>query len=111
MRAVVASGVGGPEVLSVGEVPDPVAGPGEVVVEVVATAVNRADTLQRRGFYPPPPGASDTIGLECSGRIGALGPDVSGWSVGDEVCALLAGGGYAERVAAERADAPSQVRG
>lgn len=99
MRAVVASGEGGPEVLSVGEVRDPVAGPGEVVVEVVATAVNRADTLQRRGFYPPPPGASDTIGLECSGRIAELGPDVSGWSVGDEVCALLAGGGYAERVA------------
>ena len=99
MRAVVAQGTGGPKVLSVGEVPDPVAGPGEVLVEVVATAVNRADTLQRQGFYPPPPGASDIIGLECSGRVAALGEGVEGWQVGDEVCALLAGGGYAELVA------------
>jgi putative PIG3 family NAD(P)H quinone oxidoreductase len=99
MRAVVAERDGGPEVLSVGEVPDPVAGPGEVLVEVVATAVNRADTLQRQGFYPPPPGASDIIGLECSGRVAALGEGVEGWQVGDEVCALLAGGGYAELVA------------
>jgi len=99
MRAVVAERNGGPEVLSVREVPDPVAGPGEVLVEVVATAVNRADTLQRQGFYPPPPGASDIIGLECSGRVAALGEGVEGWQVGDEVCALLAGGGYAELVA------------
>src|SRR6476661_1758411 len=98
MRAVVAAGTGGPEVLSVGEVADPTPGAGEVVVDVVATAVNRADTLQRQGFYPPPPGASDVIGLECSGRISALGEGVEGWSVGDEVCALLAGGGYAEQV-------------
>ncbi len=99
MRAVVAAGSGGPEVLSVGEVDAPSAGAGEVVIEVAATAVNRADTLQRQGFYPPPPGASDTIGLECSGRIAEVGEGVTGWSVGDEVCALLAGGGYAERVA------------
>ncbi len=99
MRAVVAAGTGGPEVLSVGEVDAPRPGAGEVVIEVVATAVNRADTLQRQGFYPPPPGASDTIGLECSGRIAELGDGVTGWSVGDEVCALLAGGGYAARVA------------
>lgn len=99
MRAVVTDGTGGPEVLSVGEVADPTPGAGEVVLDVVATAVNRADTLQRQGFYPPPPGAPDTIGLECSGRISALGEGVEGWSVGDEVCALLAGGGYAERVA------------
>ena len=99
MRAVVADGAGGPEVLSVGEVADPVAGEGEVVIEVAATAVNRADTLQRQGFYPPPPGAPDTIGLECSGRIAEVGAGAEGWSVGDEVCALLAGGGYAERVA------------
>jgi len=99
VRAVVASGAGGPEVLSVGEVPAPEAGPGEVLVDVVATAVNRADTLQRRGLYPVPPGASETIGLECSGRVAAFGAGVSGWSVGDEVCALLAGGGYAEQVA------------
>ncbi|CAA9413316.1 NAD(P)H-quinone oxidoreductase [uncultured Nocardioides sp.] len=99
MRAVIASGSGGPEVLSVGEAPDPVARTGEVLVETVATAVNKADTLQRKGHYPPPPGESDIIGLECSGRIVALGPEVEGWSVGDEVCAVLAGGGYAERVA------------
>ena len=99
MRAVVTTGAGGPEVLSVAQVDEPRAGPGEVVIDVVATAVNRADTLQRQGFYPPPPGASDVIGLECSGRIAELGEGVGGWSVGDEVCALLAGGGYAARVA------------
>jgi putative PIG3 family NAD(P)H quinone oxidoreductase len=98
MRAVIASGTGGPEVLSVGEVPDPTPGPGEVLVAVAATAVNRADTLQREGFYPPPPGASDVIGLECSGTVAALGDGVEGWAVGDEVCALLAGGGYAAYV-------------
>lgn len=99
MRAVVTTGTGGPEVLSVGEVADPRPAAGEVLVDVVATAVNRADTLQRQGFYPPPPGASEVIGLECSGRIAELGEGVEGWSVGDEVCALLAGGGYAAHVA------------
>ncbi len=98
MRAVIADGAGGPEVLSVQEVPDVEPGPGEVAIATVATAVNRADTLQREGHYPPPPGASDVIGLECSGTVAALGPDVEGWAVGDEVCALLAGGGYASRV-------------
>ncbi len=82
-----------------GEAPDPVAGEGEVLVEVAASAVNRADILQRQGFYDPPPGASPHPGLECSGRIAGIGPGVSGWNVGDEVCALLAGGGYAEKVA------------
>ena len=99
MRAVVTTEPGGPEVLTIGEVADPRPAAGEVVVEVVATAVNRADTLQRRGFYEPPPGATDVIGLECSGRIAELGEGVEGWTVGDEVCALLAGGGYAARVA------------
>ena len=99
MRAVTLSGPGGPHVLGWGEVPDPVCGPGEVVVDVAATAVNRADLLQREGRYPPPRGASEILGLECSGVISDVGPDVEGWSVGDEVCALLAGGGYAERVA------------
>jgi putative PIG3 family NAD(P)H quinone oxidoreductase len=99
MRAVTISEPGGPEVLGWGEVPDPVCGPGEVVVDVAAAAVNRADLLQRQGFYPPPPGASDILGLECSGIVSEVGEGVTGWSVGDEVCALLSGGGYAERVA------------
>ena len=99
MRAVIADGAGGPEVLSVAELPDPEPGPGEVVLQVAAAALNRADLLQRQGFYPPPPGASDVIGMECSGTVAAVGEDVTGWSVGDQACALLAGGGYAEQVA------------
>lgn len=99
MHAITMTTPGGPEVLSWQEAPDPVAGPGEVLVDVVAAGVNRADLLQRQGHYDPPPGASTILGLECSGVISALGPDVAGWSVGDRVCALLAGGGYAERVA------------
>jgi putative PIG3 family NAD(P)H quinone oxidoreductase len=99
MRAVTVTEFGGPDVLVWAEVPDPVCGPGEVIVDVAATAVNRADLLQRQGFYPPPQGASEILGLECSGVISEVGADVPGWSVGDEVCALLSGGGYAERVA------------
>lgn len=99
MQAVTVPTPGGPQALVLAEVPDPVPGPGEVLVDVVAAGVNRADLLQRQGFYPPPPGASLYLGLECSGRIAALGEGVSGWTVGDEVCALLSGGGYAARVA------------
>ncbi|MGK5732988.1 NAD(P)H-quinone oxidoreductase [Streptomyces sp. URMC 124] len=98
MYAITIPEPGGPEALVWTEVPDPVPGEGEVLVEVVASAVNRADVVQRQGFYDPPPGASPYPGLECSGRIAALGPGVSGWAVGDEVCALLAGGGYAQKV-------------
>ncbi|KQX62340.1 MULTISPECIES: NAD(P)H-quinone oxidoreductase [unclassified Streptomyces] len=98
MHAITIPEPGGPEALVWDEVPDPVPGAGEVLVEVVAGAVNRADILQRQGFYDPPPGASRYPGLECSGRIVEVGPGVSGWAVGDEVCALLAGGGYAEKV-------------
>ncbi|WP_330235880.1 NAD(P)H-quinone oxidoreductase [Streptomyces sp. NBC_00566] len=98
MHAITIPEPGGPETLTWTEVPDPVPGEGEVLVEVVATAVNRADIMQRQGFYDPPPGASAYPGLECSGRITELGPGVSGWSVGDEVCALLSGGGYAQKV-------------
>ncbi len=99
MRAVTAPEPGGPEALSVTDLPAPEPGPGEVVIDVVASAVNRADTLQRQGFYPPPKGASDIFGLECSGRISAVGEGVEGHAVGDEVCALLVSGGYAEKVA------------
>ncbi|MFD5471961.1 NAD(P)H-quinone oxidoreductase [Streptomyces sp. NPDC127105] len=99
MHAITIPEPGGPEALVWDEVPDPVPGEGEVLVEVAASAVNRADVLQRQGSYNPPPGASPYPGLECSGRIAALGPGVSGWVVGDEVCALLSGGGYAEKVA------------
>lgn len=99
MRAVVASGAGGPEVLSVGELPDPEPGPGQVVLDVAAAGLNRADLLQRQGFYPPPPGASDVIGMEVSGTVSAVGEGVEGWAAGDRACALLAGGGYAAKVA------------
>ncbi|NYT93546.1 NAD(P)H-quinone oxidoreductase [Salinispora sp. H7-4] len=99
MQAITIQEFGGPETLVWTEVPDPVPGPGEVIVDVRASAVNRADVLQRQGFYPPPPGAPPYPGLECSGVISAVADDVSGWAVGQPVCALLAGGGYAERVA------------
>ncbi|WP_141014851.1 NAD(P)H-quinone oxidoreductase [Nocardioides sambongensis] len=99
MRAVTTTEPGGPEVLTISDVPDPRPGPGEVVLDVAAAAVNRADLLQRMGLYPPPPGASEIIGLECSGTVSAVGDGVTDWSVGDRACALLAGGGYAEKVA------------
>jgi putative PIG3 family NAD(P)H quinone oxidoreductase len=90
---------GKPNVMRVDTVLDASPGAGEVLVKVAATAVNRADCMQREGNYPPPPGASPYLGLECSGTIAALGDDVAGWGIGDEVCALLSGGGYAELVA------------
>jgi putative PIG3 family NAD(P)H quinone oxidoreductase len=99
MHAIVITAPGGADVLAWADVPDPVAGTGEVVIDVVASAVNRADILQRQGFYPPPPGAPPYPGLECSGTVASLGPGVTGWQVGDSACALLAGGGYAQRVA------------
>jgi putative PIG3 family NAD(P)H quinone oxidoreductase len=102
MRAVVVPEPGGLDALTVVELPTPELKSGEVLVKVEAAGVNRADLLQRQGFYPPPPGASDVLGLECAGTIAALGADVAGPegpAVGDRVCALLAGGGYAEYVA------------
>ncbi len=99
MRAVVCTGAGGPEVLEVAQIPEPEALPGEVVIEVAATAVNRADVMQREGNYPPPAGASEILGLECAGVIGSVGDGVTEWRPGDRVCALLSGGGYAQRVA------------
>lgn len=99
MRAITITEPGGPEVLALTEVPDPEPGPGQVLVEVAAAGVNRADLLQRQGNYTAPPGVPENIpGLEVSGRVAALGPDVTGWPIGAEVCALLAGGGYAEKV-------------
>jgi len=99
MKAIVVTEPGGPEVLQWRDVPDVAPAAGEVLVEVAASAVNRADLMQRQGHYPPPPGASPYLGLEVSGHVAELGAGVEGWTVGDRVCALLSGGGYAERVA------------
>lgn len=100
MKAVYIAEPGGPEALQVREVDDPVPGPGEVLIDVVAAGINRADVQQRRGFYPPPPGASEVPGLEVSGRIAGFGPDVvKPFAAGDRVVALLSGGGYAQKVA------------
>ena len=99
MRAVVVNEPGGVDALEVVEVPDPEPGPGEVLIRVRGAGVNRPDLLQRMGLYQPPPGASEILGLECSGEVAALGADVTGFAVGDQVCALLGGGGYAELVA------------
>ncbi len=99
MRVVEISRFGPPDVLTLAERPDPVPAAGEVLIDVDAAGVNRPDVIQRYGKYPPPPGASDLPGLEVAGRIAALGDGVTGWSIGDRVCALLAGGGYAERAA------------
>jgi putative PIG3 family NAD(P)H quinone oxidoreductase len=99
MRAITISSPGGPEVLTLSEVPDPIPAAGEVLIDIVAAGVNRADLLQRQGMYPPPPGAPPYPGLECSGLIAAAGQGVTDWQAGDQVCALLSGGGYAERVA------------
>ena len=99
MHAITCRGTGGPDILEWSQVPDAQAGPGEVLVRVTATAVNRADLLQRQGLYPPPEGASTILGLECAGQIVELGAQVHGYQVGDQVTALLAGGGYGELVA------------
>lgn len=101
MRAVVTKQAGGPDVLAIAEIPTPTPGAGELLIKVVAAGVNRADVLQREGHYPPPPGVSDTIGLEVSGHVESMGDGVTGWQVGDPCVALLAGGGYAEYVAVD----------
>lgn len=99
MRAVIAPEPGGPEALQVLDRPEPSPGHGEVVIDVVAAGINRADVMQRMGYYDPPPGSTDVLGLEVSGRVARRGVGVVGFEVGAQVCALLAGGGYAERVA------------
>ncbi len=95
MKAVVTEGQGGPEVMRLGEAPMPEIGTDDVLVRIAATAVNRADTQQRKGNYPPPPGESEIMGLEGAGVIEAIGSGVEGWKVGDRVMTLLGGGGYA----------------
>ncbi len=98
MRAVLVDEPGDETHLRIGDAPVPELGPGEIRIRVAATAVNRADLLQRQGMYPPPPGASEILGLECAGEVAEVGEGVSGWSPGDRAMALLAGGGYAEEV-------------
>ncbi len=98
MKAVVCDGSGDESVLEINEVPDPSPGRGDLLIRVKYAALNRADLMQRQGFYPPPPGASDILGLECAGEVAALGAGVTGFAVGDRVMALLPGGGYAEKV-------------
>jgi putative PIG3 family NAD(P)H quinone oxidoreductase len=102
MKAIEIEGTGNEARLVLGEVADPTPGEDEVLIEVKATAINRADILQRKGFYPPPPGASEILGLECSGVVSELGDKVDNWAVGDPVCALLTGGGYAEKTVAHK---------
>ena len=99
MHAITYAEPGGPEVLQWTAVPDPTPGPGEVIIDVAATAVNRADLLQRQGNYPPPPGASEILGLECSGTISSVGAAIGLDHIGEKVVALLSGGGYATKVA------------
>jgi len=99
MRAVEITSFGPPDVLKIVERPDPFPAAGEILIDVAAAGVNRPDVIQRLGKYPPPPGASDLPGLEVAGTVAALGGDVRGWSIGDPICALVAGGGYAERAA------------
>ncbi|KAJ9563200.1 hypothetical protein OSB04_008360 [Centaurea solstitialis] len=99
MKAVVITTPGGPEVLKLQQVEDPILKDDDVLIRVAATSINRTDTLQRQGKYLPPKGESEYPGLECSGTIEAVGRNVSRWKVGDEVCALISGGGYAEKVA------------
>lgn len=96
MRVVEIKQPGGPEMLVAATRPLPMPAEGELLIRIAAAGVNRPDVIQRQGSYPPPPGASDLPGLEVAGSVAALGPGVTGWQVGDPVCALLAGGGYAE---------------
>lgn len=105
MRAVVMKEAGDENVLEIAEIPAPVPGPGEVAIAVHATALNRADLMQRQGMYPPPPGASEILGLECAGVVEALGEGVSGWAIGDSCMALLSGGGYAETASVDAGSA------
>lgn len=101
MKAVILEEFGGPEVMRCAEISEPEPGPGEVLIAVKAAGVNRADLVQRQGHYPPPPGASEILGLECAGLVAGLGSGLDDFRIGDPVMALLPGGGYAERVVAD----------
>jgi putative PIG3 family NAD(P)H quinone oxidoreductase len=105
MKAVIIEKPGDESVLKIGEVPDPKAGPGQLLIRVKYAGLNRADLMQRQGYYPPPPGASEILGMECAGEVAALGAGVSGWRVGERAMALLAGGGYAELAAVDSGSA------
>ncbi len=105
MKAIVIDKPGDEDVLRLGEAPDPVPGPNELLISVRYTAINRADLMQRQGFYPPPPGASEILGLECAGDVIGTGSDVRGWSYGERVMALLTGGGYAEKAVVDAGSA------
>src|SRR5690242_21218509 len=105
MRAILVREPGDESVLALGEAPSPPLGDEDVRIRVHATAVNRADIMQRQGFYPPPPGASPILGLECAGTVLAMGEKVKGWRVGDRAMALLAGGGYAQKAAVDSGSA------
>ena len=96
MKAIVNDSFGGPEVMRVASVPEPTPGPGQVLVRVAATSVNRPDVVQRQGNYPPPPGESKILGLEIAGTVAALGDGVEQWRLGDRVMGLVGGGAYAE---------------
>ncbi len=100
MKAIVLDKPGDESVLKMGEVADPVPGPGQLLIRVRCASLNRADLLQREGRYPPPPGASEILGLDCAGEVAALGPGVGGFKLGERVMALLPGGGYAEKAVA-----------
>jgi putative PIG3 family NAD(P)H quinone oxidoreductase len=105
MKAVIVEKPGDESVLKLGEAPDPEIKPDELLIRVRAAGVNRADIMQRQGFYPPPFGASEIIGLECAGEVEAVGSAVTGWKVGDRAMALLPGGGYAEKAAVHHGSA------
>ena len=106
MKAVAIRNSGGPEVLSIMDIASPAMKPGHLRVQVRAAALNRADLLQRRGLYPPPPGESEILGLEMAGEIIEIAPDVTGFAEGERVCALLPGGGYAGSGCARRSGGP-----
>src|ERR1700751_1523075 len=100
MKALIVEKPGDESALKIADVPEPSLNPDEIFMRVRAAGVNRADILQRQGFYPPPPGASEIIGMECAGEVAAVGSSVTEWKIGDRVMALMPGGGYAEEAAA-----------